>query len=42
VDAELIFEEAVDIAALHRACADIVADDVYFRSIRLYRSDAPN
>lgn len=42
VEAELLFETPVDIAALRRKCAAITADDPYFRSILLYQSGAPN
>jgi cation diffusion facilitator family transporter len=42
VEAELLFDTPVDIAALRRKCAAITADDPYFRSILLYQSGAPN
>lgn len=42
VDAELIFDEAVDMATWSRVCANIEADDIYFRSVRPYQGCAPN
>ncbi|MBI5006671.1 MAG: cation transporter [Nitrosomonadales bacterium] len=42
VDAELLLDTRVDIAALHRKCAAITTDDPYFRSILIYQSGAPN
>jgi hypothetical protein len=42
VDAELIFDEAVDMATWSRVCANIEADDIYFRSVRPYQGRAPN
>jgi cation diffusion facilitator family transporter len=41
VEAELMFDDATDIDALRRACANIAADDTYFSGIRLYSNCAP-
>ena len=42
IDAEILFDDSTNIAALQSACNLISADDKYFRSIRLYQSCAPN
>ena len=42
IDAEVLFDEETDLVALQQACNRITADDKYFRSIRLYKSGAPN
>ncbi|MBU1777280.1 MAG: cation diffusion facilitator family transporter [Gammaproteobacteria bacterium] len=41
VDAELLIDEAFDLAVLRNKCAMIAADDPYFRSIAIYQSGAP-
>lgn len=41
VEAELLFDTPLDLAALQNKCADITAHDPYFRSIFLYQSNAP-
>ena len=42
VEAELLLDTPIDIAALRNKCASITANDPYFRSIMLYQSGAPN
>jgi len=42
VEADLLFDAPVDIAALRSKCASVTADDPYFRSILLYQTGAPN
>lgn len=41
IDAEILFDDAADIARLQQACTQIAADDKYFRSIQLYQNAAP-
>jgi hypothetical protein len=41
VEAELLFDTPLDLAALQSKCAAITAHDPYFRSIFLYQSNAP-
>jgi cation diffusion facilitator family transporter len=42
VEAELLFDQPIDIAALRSKCAAITANDPYFRNILLYQTGAPN
>lgn len=42
VEAELLLDEACDVAALQQACTRIAADDTYFRNIHIYQGRAPN
>ncbi|MFZ2162239.1 MAG: cation diffusion facilitator family transporter [Sideroxyarcus sp.] len=41
VEAELIFDMPGDLSGLREKCAAICANDPYFRSILLYKNDAP-
>jgi cation diffusion facilitator family transporter len=41
VEAELLFDTAMDIAVLQHKCAAITADDPYFRQILIYQAGAP-
>ncbi|MBA4381155.1 MAG: cation-efflux pump [Sideroxydans sp.] len=41
IDAEILLDTPVDIAALQSKCATIISDDPYFRSIGLLQSVAP-
>lgn len=42
VDAEILFDDATDIADLQSRCSQIATDDKYFRSICVYQNSAPN
>lgn len=42
VDAELLFDTPVDLAAMQHKCAAITANDPYYRSILIYQLSAPN
>jgi len=42
IEAEILFEDTTDVVALQHVCNQITGDDKYFRSIRLYKSSAPN
>ncbi|GAB1234793.1 cation diffusion facilitator family transporter [Ferrigenium sp. UT5] len=42
VDADLLLDADLDLAALKKQCAAIAADDPYFRRLTLYRSVAPD
>jgi len=42
VEAEIFFEDAMDVSNLQHVCSEIASDDKYFRSIRLYKYCAPN
>ncbi len=42
VEAELLVDPTVDLAALRDKCAAIAAGDPYFRSIQVFQSGAPN
>lgn len=42
VDAELLFDTPVDLAAMQRKCATVTANDPYFRSIQIFLLGAPN
>ncbi len=42
VEAELLFDQPVDLALLREKCAAISADDPYYRAIQLYQTGAPN
>ena len=42
VEAELLFDTPIDFDALRDKCAAITANDLYFRTIRLYQTSAPN
>jgi len=42
VEADILFDDSVDLVTLRTKCHMIVLDDPYFRSILLYESGAPN
>jgi hypothetical protein len=41
VEAELLFDQPVDLALLRQQCAAITTDDPYYRNILLYQTGAP-